>query len=435
MYQEIRHRQEVTQRCLLNTDWVGLTLYIDTQPKDAPKGYQWRVYENGTNVWKSRRVLYTDRGDKVCTLLSEPKSPQIPPQSALLEIGNEWLYHGIGVRGIEDVLRKCMLYTVRGFSRLDLAVDFVPTKRQYHVIKQIAKGRYRVQGKGTMVPWWAKIRGDWVPEQYRGELLPYDISWGHKTSDIKWKCYYKSKELRDAAGGMGWDKPYIVDQWREAGFEINNVWRLEVSMKKCNALLHDGRQISQDEWGNYTVALFRDLYTSRFVVRANEGHRDKSNDRFVEFLPISGLGRIRCRTYDGERQHNGRIALLRQLVKSLDCEEVLLDAQTREGVLEHMRQIIRRDGLSNYFRVMVGEYFEEYTEYIRQQAGGLQACRGRYDILRESDSGKGLLPNTGFDERREFRQSVEVVLPDTIVNYKRKNENQWNNQWNLEFGE
>lgn len=423
------------RKCLLNTDWVGLTLHIDTWPKSAPDGYQWRVYENGTNVWKSRRILFTDRGDKVCTLLSEPKSRLIDPRAALLEIANEWLYHGIGVRGIEDVLRKCMIYTVRGFSRLDLAVDFVPGAEQLEVINQLADGRMYVKGKRCGSGFWSVGHDGWLPEMYKGVRIPHCISWGHKTSDVKWKCYYKSKELRDAAGGLGWDKPYIVDQWREAGFEVDNVWRLEVSMKKCNALLHDGRQLSQDEWGGYTVDLFRDLYTSRFEVRRNEGHKDRSNDAEVEFLPISGLGRIRCRTYDGDGQHNGRIALLRQLVKSLDTEEVLLDCQTREDVLTHLGKIIRRDGLQNYFRGMVGEYFEEYAECIRQNAGDQQARTARYDILRESDSGKGILPNTGFDERRERHKSAEVVLPDTITNWKQKQDNQWNSQLKLEYDE
>jgi hypothetical protein len=48
----------------------------------------------------------------------------------------------------------------------------------------------------------------WVPEMWRGEV-PYDQSWGHKTTDIKWKLYYKTKELRDNAGGNTYDKPYI----------------------------------------------------------------------------------------------------------------------------------------------------------------------------------------------------------------------------------
>ena len=378
----------------------------------------WREYENGTNVWRMRRILYTDRGDKVCTLLSEPKSRIIDHRAALLEIENEWLYHGIGVRGIEDILRNCCMYSVRGMSRLDLAVDFVPTKRQYHVIKQIAKGNYRVQGKGTMVPWWGMMRGDWVPEQYKGELLPYTISWGHKTSDIKWKCYYKSKELRDAAGGLGWDKPYIVDQWREAGFDENNVWRLEVSIHNCNSILYEGKPITQDVWGSATVALMRDFYTSRFVVRANDGHKDKSNDRVVEFLPISGHHLVKCRTYDGDREHHGRITLMRKLVQSLDDEQVLLDTESREGVFEHIEKIIRRDGLANYFKGMVGDYFEVWRDQVRAEAAGEQTASGKYDILRESQSGVGMRPNASFDDHIETHTPVEITLPDCIVNWR-----------------
>lgn len=431
----VRQGQTVSQRCLLNTDWVGMTIRVDTEIKDAPTGYQWRVYENGTNVWKSRRILYTERGDKVCTLLTDPKSRIIDPHAGLLEIENEWLYHGIGVRGIQDVLRKCMIYTVRGFSRLDLCVDFEPTAGQLETIDGLADGSRYVQGKRCGSGFWSINRGEWLPERYVGVRIPHCISWGHKTSDVKWKCYYKSKELRDAAGGLGWDKPYIVDQWREAGFDVNNVWRLEVSLHRCNNLLHDGRRLSQDEWGQYTVALFRDLYSSRFVVRENAGHKDKSNDKVVEFLPIEGHGLVRCRTYEGEDSHNGRIGLLRQLVKSLDVEEVLLDGATREGVLSHIRDIIRRDGLQNYFKGMVGEYYEEYCEYVRQQAQATEACPGRYDFVREDKAGADLKPNARFDERKEQHKPVEVVLPDTIVNYSRKQDDKWNNQLRLGLGE
>ena len=398
---------------------MGLSLIIDGKVKEPPKGYMWRIYENGTNVWRMRRILYTDRGDKVCTLLSEPKSRIIDHRAALLEIENEWLYHGIGVRGIEDILHRCCMFSVRGISRLDLAVDFVPTRRQYHVIKNIAKGKYRVQGKGTMVPWWGMMKGAWVPQQYRGELLPYDISWGHKTSDVKWKCYYKTKELRDAVGGMGWDKPYIVDQWREAGFDENNVWRLEVSIHNCNSIMFDGRPLTQDVWGSSTVALMREFYTSRFVVRANEGHKDKSNDRLVEFLPISGHNLIRCRTYDGDREHHGRITLLRKLVQSLDDEQILLDNESREGVLSHMGQIIKRDGLQNYFKGMVGDYYDVFCDRVRADAGAASTQSGRYDILREKDSGIAMRPNMAFDERRETHKAVEITLPDVIVNWEK----------------
>lgn len=423
------------QKCLLNTDWMGLSLYIDTPLKEPPRGYLWRTYENGTNVWKMRRILYTDRGDKVLTLLSEPKSRLIDPRAALLEVENEWLYHGIGVRGILHLLHRMCIFSVRGMSRMDLAIDFVPTPEQFAIIDGLGRNELRVQGKGNWVPWWSVNHSDWMPEQYRNKPIPHQISWGHKTTDVKWKVYYKSKDLKDAAHNMGWDKPYIVDQWREAGFDEYNVWRLEVSIKNCNSLVWNGNKLTLDIWGNNTVALARDLYTSRFVVRRNQGHKDKSNDDVVEFLPVGGRNLIRCATYEGERVHNGRVSLLRQLVKALDDEQVLIDAPSREGVLRHIADIIKRDNLSYYFKGMVGEYYDVWVDYIRQQADAATPDDGRYNIMREHDAGRGIMPNAGFDDRTEPHTPVEIVLPETIVNHKQDKENLWNNQLNLELEE
>lgn len=427
MPQPMRTRDAETQRCLLNTDWMGLSLHIDTPVKKAPRGYMWREYANGTNVWQMRRILYTERGDKVCTLLSEPKSRIINPHAGLLEIENEWLYHGIGVRGIEDVLRECMIYRVTGMSRMDLAVDFVPTTEQIETIERIAKNEYRVQGKGTMVPWWGVMRGDWVPSEYVSRFMPYQLTWGHKTSDVKWKCYYKSKELKDAVGGLGWAKPYIVEQWRTAGFDITNVWRLEVSIHNCNSVMYNGKPLTQDVWGNATVALMRDFYTSRFVVRKNQGHKDRSNDDIVEFLPIEGHGLVRCRTYDGEREHHGRITLLRKLVQSLDDEQVLLDGESREGVFEHVGAIIRRDGLQNYFKGMVGDYFEVWRDKVREEAGVTEMCPGKYDLLREKHVGLGMRSNIGFDDVVEEHTPVKVELPEVVKNWRKFRKNDSNN--------
>lgn len=387
----------VEQPLLLNTDWMGVSLWLETPVKEPPQGYLWRVYENGTNVWKMRRILYTDRGDKVLTLLSEPKSRLIDHRAALLEVENEWLYHGIGVRGIEDVLRKCCIYSIRGLSRLDLAIDFNPTPEQFDTIFHLAKMDYRLQGKGNFTPWWSKNNAAWLPEQYRGKFIPHQLSWGHKTTDVKWKCYYKSRELKEAVGNMGWDKPYIVDCWREAKLDETNVWRLEVSIKNCNSLMWRGEPITQDCWGNHTVALARDLYTSRFVVRKEEGHKDKSNDTLVPFLPIHGLKKIRCRQYSGQTEHNGRIALLRRLVQSLDDEQVLLDDASREDVLHHIERIIDRDRLHTYFRGMVGVYYSVWAPKVRHDAFNAMGYNGRYNIINDHDARKDIHPNTAFD--------------------------------------
>lgn len=384
------------QPILLNTDWYGTSLLLDTPVKDAPKGYQWRVYENGTNVWKMRRIMYTERGDKVFTLLSEPKSSLIDPRAALLEVENEWLYHGIGVRGIERLLMRCCLFQRRGLSRLDLAMDFNPTPEQFETIKHLARMEYRVQGKRNMVPWWSENFYDWLPPQYRGEFIPHQLSWGHKTTDVKWKLYYKSKELKEAAGGKGWDKPYIVDCWREAKLNEADVWRLEVSMHNCNGLLWNGEPITRDVWGNHTTQLAKDLYKSRFQIRANDGHKDKSNDRHIYFLPIEGMKAVKCKTTDGLCGHNGRIALLRRLVQSLDDEQVLLDRVSREDVLTHIGSIIKRDNLQRYFQAMTGFCYDDFCANARTYAGEEWTNSGRYDILRINEYNRDIKPNTKF---------------------------------------
>lgn len=348
------------QELLLNCDWLGLSLHIAGDPKPV-EGYIWREY-TATNVWNKRRVLWTENGDRVLTLLSEPRSAIISSSAALCEIENEWLYRGGGHRRILDVLEKSVFFNITGISRLDLAVDFCPTEAQKEVIFGLAVGEYYIGGKSNHLPWWAKVRNDKLHPMWNGKNIPYDQSWGHKTTDIKWKLYYKTKELLDAGGGKFMMKPYIVDQWRMHGMDIRNVWRVEVSVRKCNNYLLYGNRLNLGQIEANFEELFRQLYQSRFQVKLNEGHKDRTNDKIITFLPIDKIFyTLQKRETENERQHNGRITLMRHLVQSLDDEQVLLDKVSRENVYNHIYQIIERDNLNNYFQVMTGDYFEEWV--------------------------------------------------------------------------
>ena len=378
----------------MNTDWMGLSIRLDGDLSTTSiPGYVWKVYENGTNVWERRSVLYTERADRVCTLLSRPKSKLICPDAALLEIDNEWLYHGIGVGGIVDLLCSHCPFFISGMSRCDLCLDFCPDAEQWEIIKGLADGDVYVSGKRCGSGFWSVNYQDFIPSELRGIRIPHCISWGHKTSSVKWKLYYKSKELRDEVGGKGWGKPYIVDQWRVAGFDENNVWRLEVSMHNCNALEFDGEKLTYGLWKANAIDIMTTMYNSRFVCRRNEGHRDKSNDTIVRFLPIDGIRRIRCKKYEGEVLHNGRITLLRHLVHSLEDFQILLDDESREDVLWHIGQIIERDGLNLYFKSMVGMFYEDYIEWVRCQAIGDDSYNGCYEMKMDN---KDVRENGGF---------------------------------------
>lgn len=368
------------QELLLNCDWLGLSLHIAGEPKPV-EGYVWREY-SATNVWNKRRVLWTENGDRVLTLLSEPRSAIISNSAALCEIENEWLYHGGGHSRILDVLEKSVFFNITGISRLDLAVDFCPTEAQKEVIFGLADGEYYIGGKSNRVPWWAKVQNDKLHPMWNGKNIPYDQSWGHKTTDIKWKLYYKTKELLDAGGGKFMMKPYIVDQWRLHGMDIRNVWRVEVSLKKCNNYLLYGNRLDLGQIEANFEELFRQLYQSRFQVKINEGHKDRTNDKKITFLPIDKIFyTLQKRETENERQHNGRITLMRHLVQSLDDEQVLLDRVSRENVYNHIYQIIERDNLNNYFQVMTGDYFEEWVAKKDLQAAGSEVVNIEKPIM------------------------------------------------------
>lgn len=377
----------------LSTDWLSLSVRLLDDVQRTPAHHRWEVYEGGTNVWQRRRVLFNEYGEKVLTLLSHPKSIMLEPSLALVEIANEWLYHGLGVRAILTKLRWCVPFEVLGLSRLDLAADFNPNARMVRQIVGLGKGALEVSNKQNGSGFWSINNQEWVPEVWRGKRCPHCISWGHKESDVKWKLYYKSKELRDAAGGGYFDKPYIVDLWRESGMDVNNVWRLEVSVKHCNKLLFDGKPLSLDAWGDNTVRLFEALYTSRFQL-SHTGRRSKGyRCEHIPFLPVNKVTAVKCRSYDGDRISSARISLLRQLVKSVDEEEVRLDSPTLADVLNTITGIVERDHLQRYFQGMTGRVWEEWKEEY-----GMQLDIGRMPIVRGAgDVSKGMSPNACFD--------------------------------------
>lgn len=412
------------QELLLSIDWLGLTLRTTSTPLPIA-GHQWREY-SATNVWAKRRVLWSDEGDRVCTLLSEPRSTTIKSNMALLEIDNEWLYHGSGTEEILSKLATSFFFEIMGISRLDLALDFCPTEEQRSIIDELSNGNAYVQGKQNGSDFWSVNTNEKLNPMWTGRRIRHQLSWGHKTSSIRWKLYYKTKELLDAGGGQFMDKPYIVDQWRARDMDISNVWRLEVSLHHLNDYNLYGQRIDLDVLKYQRASLFMSLFNSRFKVRENEGHKDRTNDKIIDFLPIENLGSdIKKAPPKTMREHHGRITLLRHLAASLDDEHVYLDKFSREAVLEHMYKIIQHDHLQNYFYVMVGKWFEEYAENVREHA----SCTSN-DEKTPLRSQSAMKPNMAFDKEwtKEAENQYFAEKFPTVFGSKRTENEPKNNQ-------
>lgn len=358
--------------CLpLSLDWLSLSLVLHRPLTLCPEGHRWAYY-SATKVWNSRWVLYNDYGDKVFTILFQPRSSIIAADRAVLEVANEWLYHGIGVKGALRLLAQCFEthgngvgFTITGISRVDLAADFTPTIAQHDVIIGLDNKSLRVAGKQNGNGWWSTVKPTALHPMWSG-YCPHDMNWGHKTSDVKWKLYYKSKELRDEAGGMGWSKPYIVDMWREVGLEESNVWRLEVSLRNCNNFDFMGEKLSFKRLMSSGSDLFQALYASRFTIQRNQGHKDRSNDEVVPFLEVGQLrGAFKVHREEHLVDHNSVLTLLRHLINDATTEQVVIGDIAREALIGSITQIVDGYGLHPYFQEVTGMNLDTWVEWLR----------------------------------------------------------------------
>lgn len=281
-------------RGVVSCDWFALSVRLaaprDGSPLVAPSGWSC-VLMSPTAVWSERWFVLDADGNKVATFLCSPRSPKIPPCSAILEVANRWLYYD-DFHSILDRLSGMLPFSYGGLSRVDLCCDFEMDSRLYETYCALVRGDAYVKALREGSVWWQMIAG----EADRGDAgllrVPHCITFGGKESTFKWKVYYKWLELHQAAPEA--KKPYIVQMWKDMGFQERYVWRIEVSVSSTNKLSDLGLcRIPALSWFDDRVRLFSDIYTDKFVVRENQGHIDKRNDRVLPFLEVDGYKSVR----------------------------------------------------------------------------------------------------------------------------------------------
>lgn len=357
---------------LVNCDWLSfsVTLCETTSERDrhewvfhdAPPGYR-LVEFDGTNIYKRRLICYSEDGEKIFTLLCQPHSRAIPRESALVQIANKWLY--LGHWHIFDLINEVHPCYWRCCSRLDVCCDFVGTPERISLIKDLDTNRAYVQGKGE--------GGGFVKYQreIRVERIPKELTWGSKNSNIRWKVYNKSGEIFefDSEGHRICHKPYIADQWHAVEFDDRNVWRIEVSINPMHKFEYHGRRTSwKDTWnGLYLEDLFVSMYMNRFIVRRNEGHKDRSNDRRVHLL--ADLGQCdRLTQWKNPNPKNTEVveyaSCLNAAMAQLQKPEVAINPQMFDVWKHTAVQCVRLGRLESYFLNAYGQTIEEFFSAV-----------------------------------------------------------------------
>lgn len=374
---------------IVNLDWLAFSIRLipsifekenHTWILENLEPYGYKVIEYpGTNVYKRRAIIYNAEGEKMITLLFDPHSRVIPYDSCLVEVANKWLYssHVLfynteyskhSLAWVLDLIQHVHFYRITNLSRIDICADFQCSDKQYEFIRRLADNTYYVQKyrEGSMFH-------DYKPSDY-WLRAPKCLSWGSKRSNVKWKLYNKSLEVfewvKEGDKMVKYcHKPYIVDEWRESGFDVDKVWRLEVSITPAEKYLFHDKRISYGNITNqfYIDDLFISLYQNRFVCRRNQGHKDRTNDERVFLLPNQGLtDRLRVAPPKDSREIAEYVSCLRSAMLQLSKPEVQVNDQMKRLWMSTAESCVYIGRLEKYFHDTYGKPIDRIEEVISE---------------------------------------------------------------------
>lgn len=332
----------------VNVDWLSFSVQLRYDARtitlSPPDGMT--IEEcTPTKVYDKRCIVNDTNGQKFFTCLWCPRNTMISSQLMLVEVANEYLYND-SMSLVYVVLKSMVECDFNNPSRLDLCCDFENGWKENIIIKGLFNGNYYVADKHEGLGWW------------HGARDPHMLSFGNKNSQFKWKLYNKSRELNVKPEKTEYDKPYIVEEWLDAGLNIYNVWRLEISMTGVSKFKMYERPIDANDIFDMPtmICLFFEQVERRFIIRKNEHHTRKSRDKIVELLPIK-LDHVNLMPKDPtERNVYAGVTEFNNLVKQIKTSSILrLDTVCMERYIDIANIIVDRYGLNKHFVKVYGK--------------------------------------------------------------------------------
>lgn len=358
-----------SEKYCCNCDWLQFSvLTAETDPEIiCPDGLRIELCQ-GNNIFENRALIFDGRGAKYMTLLWKPYSKVLKPNLMTVQVANEFLYlpDGIGIRWAWDDLQRIVDCTFNAIGRVDICLDFEGNGQRVEFLKHLNSGHYYVQGKHEGSVWWHEA-------QLKKQL--HCLTWGSQKSEIKVKIYHKSREQGITSEGAEPEKPWIVDEWKLAGMNAANVWRLEFSLSGAGQLRYKGQPITLDmvsshEW---ILSILLELYQGRFVTRINQGRRSghHNEDRRVYLLnlPTTKAALKWAEPLGQDHDIPAAITLLRAMMRQLDNPVIQCHRPTFETYATAILDIVQSHKLDGYFIRTYEAEPQEYFDAMWQNVG------------------------------------------------------------------
>lgn len=356
----------------VNCDWLSFSVHLrEPEPEImCPDGLRIELCQ-GNNVFEHRAMVFDSRGAKYLTLLWKPYSKVLPANLMTCQLANEFLYlpAGQGIKWAFEDLQRIVDCTFNAVGRIDICIDWEANDNRLEFLKHLNSGHYYAQHKSEGSTWWHEVsNGDYKHKQL------HCLTWGSPKSEIKVKIYHKSRE-QGLINGDTPEKPWIIEEWKQNGMDIRNVWRLEFSMQGAGQLRYKGQPIQlanvQDEF--WLLNVLCELYANRFVTRINQGKRNghKNLDQRVYLfqLPPKAAGLKWAEPKGKDYELPASITLLRSLMRQVDNPVVMASRPMFEEYAYMVIHLVEAHKLDGYFRRTYQEECRAYFDTMWENVG------------------------------------------------------------------
>lgn len=362
----------------VNCDWLQFSVLTQQTPPElvCPDGYRIEICQ-GNNIFQHRAMVFDSRGAKFLTLLWCPYSKVLPQNLMTCQVANEFLYipGGFGFKWAWETLQTICDCTFNAIGRFDVCIDWEGNETRMEFLKHLNSGHYYAQRKSEGSTWWHETN-----DKGHSRKQLHCLTWGSPKSEIKVKVYHKSRE-QGLLNGDQPEKPWIVEEWKQAGLNVRNVWRLEFSLAGAGQLRYGGRPLDLDLIcdESWLVSVLCELYHNRFVTRINQGKRNghKNEDERVYLIdiPSSSKGLKWAEPKGDDYELPAAITLLRSMMRQIDNPIVMGHRPTFETYATAILDIIRDHKLDSYFlrtyEADANDYFNDLAANVGQ---GIRHC-------------------------------------------------------------
>lgn len=316
---------------IISIDW--LQIFCKGEP-NYPHYCTSKRHEYGSKVFANIDTVHI-MNNEICTVLHNPRSDIIKPDTVIIKLYNEFLYApdmiNIFIKLITD-----MNLTFINFSRLDICADFnnfYNNLQPDNFLRGFLTNKYLKTKKSKY-----KISGN----QQQNHIIDY-LRIGAPSSKVSAYLYNKSKEMQEVT-----HKPWIFQKWQTNKLNLDKpIYRLEVSIKDFKIMHNDetGRQIEKITLDmlnspDYIESLFYRAINTAFRFKINNNTKNKSQMRDVVFFNQSLNYKnliFDCDKISNSRHTKGVINFLERInneIRALRTDERTKFSKTAEALAE-----------------------------------------------------------------------------------------------------